>query len=322
MRKDKSSLFNWSTAGMLAEERLSEFDRLLKQSLISVTTTIDDHSRFWCHLSTLKAGQFSITDINGSAKRSQRDRKNILRSASDEYHLVYAGATWRFINRYGQEITVPAGSVILLDTRKEYISLLPEGFLNRTLALPAEWLNTWVANPEKMIEQNLSELSGWGKVLAAYLEQISPPYLSTIDFQPPMILDQIGMLLSLLYHDLVSEDALSRKFSRDRNYQKIVESLHQRHMNLVLTATDIAREVGISTRTLHRVMANQGTSFGQALINYRANSALRMLNTEEFDELSIADIAKRAGFVDVSHFNRVCKTYFGESPGKIRKKRP
>lgn len=321
MKNSGSHLFNWSSSNIAQEERFNEFVSLLTKSLLSVTTVVDDHSQFWCDMSVIKTGQFSVTDINGSAKHSQRSAKDLARSSTDAYHLVYAGVSWLFINRYGQEIKAPAGSVLLLDTQKKYASFLPEGFLNRTLTLPKEWLITWVPDPGKIIEMNLCEVSGWGKVISAYIEQISPRYLNDIDFHSSSILDQLGSMLSFLYNDVVCKNVPPGRFSNDRNYQRIMDSIHQRHMNLLLNAADIAKDVGISTRTLHRIMAGNGTSYGQELLNYRAHTALRMLKEKKYDELPISDVAKRAGFVDISHFNRVCKNYFGESPGQIRKKR-
>ncbi|MBT1881911.1 helix-turn-helix domain-containing protein [Enterobacter mori] len=321
MKNPRSHMINWSSSDIVQEERFSEFVSLLTKSLISVTTVVNDHSQFWCDMAAIKTGQFSVTDINGSAKHSQRSAKDLARSSTDAYHLVYAGISWLFVNRYGQEIKAPAGSVLLLDTQKIYSSYLPDGFLNRTLTLPREWLLTWVPNPEKIIEMNLCEASGWGKVIAACIDQISPRYLNDIDFNSSLILDQLGSMLSFLYKDVVCKNIHSARFSNDRNYQRIIDSIHHRHMNLLLNAADIAKDVGISIRTLHRVMAGNGTSFGQELINFRAHTALRMLKAKKYDELPISDIAKRAGFVDLSHFSRVCKNYFGESPGQIRKKR-
>jgi AraC family transcriptional activator of tynA and feaB len=320
--KDKGvSIFEWSTKGKDVEQRFSEFEDVLKMNLIKVTTTIDDTMCFWCDVSAIKSGLFSITDISGSAKRSQRSAKDIACNSVDEYHLIYATSAWGFINRHGQEIKLPAGSVFLLDTRKEYTSLLQNNFLNRTLALPAEWLATWVVQPEMILEKNLNEVSGWGRVLASYLGQLSPGYTSSIDSRFPMILDQIGGLLALILNDMACYGGGADTLGTHKRYQRILDSIHQRHMNLALTAADIARDVGVSTRTLHRIMASEGTSFGQELIRYRAQSALRMLNSREYDRLPVMDIARRAGFIDSSHFYRVCKTYFGKSPGKIRKER-
>ncbi|ADO48893.1 transcriptional regulator, AraC family [[Enterobacter] lignolyticus SCF1] len=313
--------FNWSTSNGEMEDKFSEFDSILSKSLIKVTTVISNPADFWCHLSSHHAGLFSVTDINGSVKQSRRSAKDLARSESDAFHLVYSGLPWLFVNHLGHELPVPAGTLVLIDTRKQYISSLPEGFLNRTVTLPREWLQTWIPEPEKIIELNLCHLSGWGKVIASYIENLSPQYLEKNDFQSSLLLDQLGVMLSFLYNEVVCENASPGHFSHDRHYQRIVDSLQQRHTNILLKAEEIAHEVGMSIRNLHRVMANQGTSYGQVLMNFRAQTALRMLKADKYDELSISEIARRAGFVDTSHFSRVCKKHFGLSPGQIRKNR-
>ena len=321
MGKNEAQLLTWSTAGIEAGERLDAFSSLLKESLISVTTSVEDPLRFWCLFSTAKVSHFSVTDISGSTKRSQRQGKNIRQSRSEDYHLVYTGASWGFIDSVGRESVIPPGALLLIDTRREYGCYLPEGFQNRTLNLPRDWLHSWVAEPRRLIERNLLPLSGWGNVLGACLHQLSPARLHATRAGTSAVLDQIGGLLALLYADVVQPAAAAPLSHADRHYRSIMDNIYQRHASLILSADDIAREVGISTRTLHRTMAGQGTSFGQALIQQRADSALRMLKSADFDALPVADIARRAGFIDASHFNRVCKSYFGDSPGNIRKKR-
>lgn len=321
MGKNEAQLLTWSTDGIEAGERLDAFSDLLKESLISVTTSVEDSLRFWCLFSTAKVSHFSVTDISGSTKRSQRQGKNIRQSRSEDYHLVYTGVSWGFIDGAGGESVIPPGALLLIDPRREYGCCLPEGFRNRTLSLPRSWLHGWVPGPDRLVGRDLLPLSSWGSVLGACLHQLSPARLHASSASASAILDQIGGLLSLLYADVTGADDMAPLTHAERHYRRIMDNIHQCHGNLLLSADTVAKDAGISTRTLHRIMAGQGTSFGQALMAQRADAALRMLRSETFDILPVADIARRAGFIDASHFNRVCKRYLGDSPGNIRKKR-
>ena len=40
-----------------------------------------------------------------------------------------------------------------------------------------------------------------------------------------------------------------------------------------------------------------------------------------FDRLGIAEIGRRVGLADASHFVRLCKRYLGATPGALRRSR-
>jgi AraC-like DNA-binding protein len=90
---------------------------------------------------------------------------------------------------------------------------------------------------------------------------------------------------------------------------------------LELTAGDIARAFGVSPRTVHRILASYGETFGKKLMDARIEVATRMLESRLFARLTIAEIGRRAGFVDPSHFARVFRGSLGLTPSQYRRLR-
>ena len=56
------------------------------------------------------------------------------------------------------------------------------------------------------------------------------------------------------------------------------------------------------------------------LIAARANAAMRMLESPLFRRLTLQEIARRAGFSDASHFCRVIRARFGQTPSQVRRR--
>lgn len=88
-----------------------------------------------------------------------------------------------------------------------------------------------------------------------------------------------------------------------------------------LSAPDVANALAISPRTLHRTLAAYGETFGRKLIEARVEVAARMLGSRLFDRLTIAEVGRRAGFVDPSHFARMCRAHLGHTPAVLRQAR-
>jgi AraC family transcriptional activator of tynA and feaB len=81
----------------------------------------------------------------------------------------------------------------------------------------------------------------------------------------------------------------------------------------------VASSLNVSTRTLHRVLAACGETFGAMLIQARVDLAVRMPQSPLFDRLTTAEIGRRAGFSDASHFVKVLRSRTGQTPLRIRR---
>jgi len=78
----------------------------------------------------------------------------------------------------------------------------------------------------------------------------------------------------------------------------------------------LARMLGVSSRTYRRRLADLGTSYQQLLDEVRAEHARRLLRDSG---LPIASIAYRLGFSDPSNFRRAYRSWTGTSPARTRR---
>lgn len=84
-----------------------------------------------------------------------------------------------------------------------------------------------------------------------------------------------------------------------------------------LDPASVAAQLGMSPRYLHRLLEPTGRSFAQHLLRCRLDRAASMLRDPEC-ALKISEIAMRAGFSDISHFNRSFRRTFGDTPLGVR----
>jgi AraC-like DNA-binding protein len=83
-------------------------------------------------------------------------------------------------------------------------------------------------------------------------------------------------------------------------------------------AAEVAKQLGMSTRTFGRHLAQEGTSFGEILDRVRNRLSLRYL---ENDRNSLQQIAWLLGYSELAAFNHAFKRWFGTSPSRQRKLR-
>lgn len=145
-------------------------------------------------------------------------------------------------------------------------------------------------------------------------------------------MDHSGLVISkhLLQHPLAQNEKTLREFLRQAPYQlvkreppgklkpisrKIEQLLTSYNSQKLPTASEIASQLNMSPRTLHRKLTSEGTSFQQLKDDFRRELAVHYLNRPE---LSIDAIAAVMGFQDNSAFYRSFKKWTGFSPGQFR----
>jgi len=80
--------------------------------------------------------------------------------------------------------------------------------------------------------------------------------------------------------------------------------------------SDVARELGMSGRTLQRRLAAKDTSFQSLVDDARRRLAVRLLR--QGGDASLSEVTFMTGFADQSAFTRAFKRWTGQTPGAFR----
>jgi AraC-like DNA-binding protein len=94
--------------------------------------------------------------------------------------------------------------------------------------------------------------------------------------------------------------------------------IQERHGEFDLSLTDIAQDVGCSTRQLQRVLREVGgTDFRTQLLEVRMNHAQRLLSRKK-DGFSIRAAARQVGYREASGLRQAFVRHFGANPSDVR----
>lgn len=314
--KSDSGAFFWSTDDSPKGQKLAAYRDMLAEKLISVTTQSESPNGFRCDMRGAALENIFITDISGSAKSSKRTRADIERNETASFHLAIGQNAWSFES--GENVfDLNPRDVVFIDTRLPYSSYLPDNYITRTINMPAEWCSRWLPDPAHLGVRTIPyDTGGWAKMLSDFLSLLAPGKLPEMPFANSVLSDQLGALVAAA---LAEFDQSKTHSKRSDTCARIIDRLKQRCTESDLTAGEVAASLNISTRTMHRALADGGYVFGSLLIRMRAEIAFRMLRSASFNRLSIAEIGRRAGFINQSHFGRVCRELYGSSPTDIRR---
>jgi AraC-like DNA-binding protein len=107
--------------------------------------------------------------------------------------------------------------------------------------------------------------------------------------------------------------------ARTREAAEVIESVERvlrSKLSEHLPVAKVARELGMSERTLRRRLAESSVSFQALLDGLKKNRALELLTNPQ---MSVEQVAFAVGFTDPHNFRRAFRRWTGSTPGALRK---
>lgn len=110
-----------------------------------------------------------------------------------------------------------------------------------------------------------------------------------------------------------NEERLRQQHSMSHRVSGVILSMLQRQR--VVEAQQVAQALALSSRTLNRRLAEEGTSLRQLYNDCRCAIARQLLAQ---GNMTVAQISEQLGFSDEANFSRFFKQQTGQSPGAFR----
>jgi AraC-like DNA-binding protein len=316
-RAESSQLARLSTRDVAPADRLSYASWILSSALAPSALSTGTPSEYELEVTALELPSIAIVAQHGSPQRSIRARPEIRRTSQRYGFLVLVlSGSWDVTTV--TRMRCGPGDLIFYDSRYPLDTdlLLPWSAFN--LQLSEQFVRKWVPNPAVLGGRQICRDSQWGRVLASFVAQLSPDFVLQAPLPQAVLIDQLGSLLALTASELSGSRATSTLAERSVR-DSVCDHIRQRCPDSSLQAADVARSLNISKRTLHRALAARGDTFGAMLIQARVDLAVRMLQSPLFDRVTTAEIGRRAGFSDASHFVKVVRRQTGQTPLQMRR---
>jgi AraC family transcriptional activator of tynA and feaB len=314
------SLVRWSTDSIPPADRFAYHEDALARAIVPLRISSRGPAAFHTEIAKADAGPLSVLHLKGSPHCVSRGQAEIARSSGHYFHLVIErAAAWNLAHR-GLTRLGP-GDAALIDSEIDQQIECPSRYDMVNLTMSEAWLLHWLPSPAGLVGRRMSAESGWTRALTSFVSHLSPQVIVDSPLPASLLADQVGALLALVAAELRGEAARPATAPQKALRDRIKDLVVQRCIESSLVGNDVATSLDISTRTLHRTLAAFGETFAGLLIAARADTAMRMLESPLFRRLTLDAIARRTGFSDASHFCRVIRTRFGQTPSQVRRRR-
>ena len=244
--------------------------------------------------------------------------EDLLRDGDDSIGFVVAQSGELTAKHLGREIRLaPGDATMMLMGATGGIGWRENATLFDILIPPAEW----GARGTRLEDGLMQRL--WGKsdamqMLRRYIRCLERSGPRAFGNDPTIVRGHIIDLtvLAATPHQSVGESNLSAVAAA--HLHAIFDHIASHFSDPELSLSKVAQSLQISTRYVQRLLKTSGTAFTAHVTELRLKHAFMLLTARNLSDVRICDIALRAGFSDISHFNRLFRSRFDDTPKSVR----
>jgi AraC-like DNA-binding protein len=309
-------LFEVSSHTVAPSDRLAFFqDQAVGRYMDMQVEPVGD-AAFFGYSRGLRFGPVGIGVVSGSPLALIRNARQAARQRPEAVYfdmMLHGNLT---VEQEGVSRTVAQQSCVVSDANRPYVNILDaadERPHMLTLGVPAHLLPRRYAMPGWGLETHDLTI-GPGKVLANTITSA----LNELDYLGPSERISIGNLIVDLIRAATGAAPEapvrhSAKFAQVQAYAGV------HFADETLAADGLARAVGLSERSLRRLLAAHDTTLRDLLRQVRTEEARRRLLSAEYRGVTAAEVLLGCGFGDINSAGRALKAAFGMSAGEIRR---
>lgn len=309
----------WSTESVAESRRLGFWTDSICDSFLEMRPEPVTEAGFFGSIRQVHLGTLGVYESLGSAQAVVRDRRAIAKGSRNACYLItQTGSPWR-LRHVGVDVIIQPGDSVLVDSREPYAFDFPDGLHQLSVQLPFDWLQRWLPEPHSLLACPVSVGSPWGAALGAFKAALTPGFAANPGAPSMLLQDHLGLLMSLAFKPSATECVNAGASNVQRQaYIRCLSLMRERLSDANLVSQDIALAGAVSLRSLHRAFAANGRTFAGVLRELRLSEAQRLLSERRFNLLTVAEVGRRCGFVDGSHFARRFRQTLGTSPSAFR----
>jgi AraC family transcriptional regulator, positive regulator of tynA and feaB len=307
----------WSTRGLSPSRKLAYWNALSSESIAAMEVTPRDARAFEGEMLREAVGPLTVIDVRSTAVRLAHTRDHVRRLAMPSYILLapLQGRMQLSVDN-GHGVDVETGDLCLLDHARTYQLEHGDGMRTLCVDIPRATLDALLPAPQRAVGLRLSPRRSAVRMLCGLLRdlgsELHPGALAS--FTPAFAQGLLGFIAEAYASepDCLPEAATAARAAALR------VRIDARLTEPDLAPRDIAAEAGISERRLRALLADAGEGFAVYLLRRRLERCAGWLSDPLWRNVSITQIAYRAGFNNATHFGHAFRVRYGLSPREWR----
>jgi AraC-like DNA-binding protein len=300
------------------KERASFWRDAMSATFVPLAVGDLDKEHFAGFIRSNWIGRLMIAELESTAQDVQRTKRHISHADAEYFQIaVIANGIGRVLQD-GREAVLRAGDCAIYETTRPFEWAFDAPWSACVFTFPRSVVQLTESQRRLLTAQRLDAGTGITGVMSRFLLDVARHNEQLSGSQAERVLLQATDLVLALLGDRLDGTDTVRSGVQRTLMLRIKDHIQQRLADAELTPTTIASSVNVSTRYLHKLFEAESQTVTAYIRQQRLDRCRHDLLDQRFARQSIAAIAFRWGFGDLSGFNRAFKASFGITPSDIR----
>ena len=307
---------SWSTERLPEREQFDHWSAISAEAFCPVTVTREQMGAFPSTVGAHAVGGLGVSTISTRPQGVARTEAQVQANPGDSFFLNLPLTPGTFARQDGRTAELRPGDFTIVDSARPFELGFRHDLRQVSLKIPAEMLARRGIAP-MTTARRVDGSRGLGAVASQALRAAAADAHPLDRHTARALADHLCGLIALA---LVPDAEPTRRTAREQLLESALGHIEQRLGEPSLSPRQIAEQIAVSPRYLHRLFAERGTSFGRWLLEQRLVRARDALDDPACAHRTIADIAHEVGFQDPSYFARAFRARYGTTPRAARER--
>lgn len=308
----------YSTKGLREAERFSFWADSMCQSYCAATCESLSDRVFEGDIALSQFGAVVMSHVQSAPIAYHRGEKDLYRDSPGVFYVALTQCEEAYVIQDQRQSRLADGDIVLFDSTRAYSCHFPKGDNQIICAIPRELLLQYLPHANELTAITLATSSVMANLAAGMIREAAKLPADT----DSLIASRLGVslveILALTFESGLGKMTSGINVRQHELLKKIKNYMMANLSDAALNLEQVAAAHHISSRTLNRLFATEGTTAIRWLWQSRLTKSYKMLIERKTDQVSVT--ALEAGFSNFSHFSNAFKKNFGMSPQALLKK--
>lgn len=300
-------------------DSFSAWHDLISASFVPLHVRSTDAGHFHGRLRSRLLDELSIVEVTATGHSVHRTPSLIDTSDRPYFKLnLQLSGTGILVQDQREALLLP-GDLAIYDTNRPYTLAFASDFRTLVLMFPHDALEMPVGSVGRLTARRLPSDQGLGRMISPFMTQLAENLDILSGPSGHRLAHNTVDLLSTLLSAELDRDGISSERPHDELFANIRRYIEANLADPELSPASVAGAHFISTRHLHNVFQEAGTTVASWIRSRRLENCRRELRDPLMAHRPVSNVAARWGFVDAAHFSRIFRAAFGEPPSVYRR---
>lgn len=307
-----------STDGLPAREREEYWRQVMSETFVPLTVGETGGQALTGSIRSQRAGRLMVAQVASTAQDIHRTPRLISHTDAAYFQVALVTRGAGRVAQDGRDAVLRPGDFAVYETTRPFQWAFGEEWEASVFTIPQS--SVQLTEPERRLltARRLDGGAGMTGVVSRFLRDLGRHCHLVSEAQSERVTAQAADLVVSLLDGYTAGNAVVRSSVQRSLLVTVKDHIDRRLADPALRPAEIAAEASISLRYLHKLFAAEDCSVSEYIKQRRLQRCRRDLLDPRLARQSIAVIAFRWGFGDLSGFNRAFKATFGMTPRDLR----